>query len=81
MTQEEIDLKLSEALFNLTRAEQKRASVWWTFIRGMMYGLGFFVGSAILAAIVILILSKLQNWGNLGGFIDQIIQNTGKTKS
>lgn len=73
--------RLAKAIEGLTKSQDKTASAWWTFIRGAMYGLGFFIGSAILAAIVIIILSKLQTFGTIGSFIHDVIQNTGKPKS
>lgn len=72
---------LTKEVGQLADATEKQASPLWTFFRGTMYGLGIFVGSAILAAVVIYILSKLQSWGAVGDFIHQIIQNTGKSKS
>lgn len=78
---EEDKERLSRAIESLAQSEAKSASAWWTFLRGAMYGLGFFIGSAILAAVVILILSKLQNFGSIGSFIHDVIQNAGKSKS
>ena len=70
--------ELTKEVGELAEAEKKQASPIWTFLRGAMYGLGIFFGSAILAAVVIYVLSKLQSWGAVGSFIHQIIQNTGK---
>lgn len=72
--------ELSEEVNHLAKIEKKQASVWWTFLRAIMYGLGFFIGSAVLAAAVLLILSRLQGFGGLSNFIDQIIQNVSKAK-
>ena len=73
--------ELSQEIGQLATIEKKQASVWWTFLRAAMYGLGFFIGSAVLAAIVIIILSRLEGFGSLGGFIDQIMKNIGRGKS
>jgi len=73
--------RLAKAIENMAKSQDKTASVWWTFLRGIFYGLGFFIGSAILAAAVIYILSKLEGWGSMGGFIQNIVNSASKTKS
>ncbi len=73
--------RLTKAIGSLAKAQDKTASAWWTFLRGICYGLGFFIGSAILAAAVIYILSRLEGWGSMGGFIQDIVNNASKTKS
>lgn len=72
--------ELSEEIGQLAKIEKKQASVWWTFLRAAMYGLGFFIGSAVLAAVVLIILSRFQRFGNLGDIVDQIMKITGKAK-
>lgn len=73
--------RLATAIESLTKYEAKSASAWWTFIRGMMYGLGFFIGSAILAAAVLYILSRIEGWSLFGGSIQNIIDNVKNSKS
>ncbi len=58
----------------LARYERKLSSLSWNFWRGVVYGLGFFIGSAILAALLIYILSGIEGWGNIGKFVHDIIQ-------
>lgn len=57
----------------LARYERKLSSLSWNFWRGVVYGLGFFIGSAILAAVLIYILSKVEiRWA--GQYVDDIIE-------
>lgn len=73
--------QLNDSIEKLTKATEKSASVRWAFLRGIFYGLGFFIGSAILAAGVIYILSKIEGWNIFGGSIEQIINTVNNTKS
>lgn len=75
------DQELKKALVDMAKAQKKLSSLWLTFCRGVFYGLGFFIGSAILATVVIYILSKLEGWGTIGSFIQNIVDNASKTKS
>ncbi|MFA4995571.1 MAG: DUF5665 domain-containing protein [Patescibacteria group bacterium] len=75
------DQELKKALVDMAKAQKKSASLWLTFWRGVLYGLGFFIGSAILATVVIYILSKLEGWGTIGNFIHNIVDNASKSKS
>ena len=74
------NLQLNESIKRLTAVTEKSASVRWAFLRGIFYGLGFFIGSAILAAGVIYILSKLQGWGFIGNFVEAIMNTSEKIK-
>ena len=55
MEEKEKDLK--ELVSELTYYERNIASLWWSFLRGIVSGLGFFVGSAIVAAILVYVLT------------------------
>jgi len=64
--------KIEAAINKLAAANQKQASLWLTFWRGVLYGFGFFVGSALLAAGLIYILTLMKSWGALGHILGQI---------
>ena len=55
-----------ELLEKIEKNTGKMTELWHNLLRGIFYGFGFFVGSAIFAAIVISILSKYiaQEWTN-----------------
>lgn len=76
----ENDKEYREALISIAKNEKKLASLKWNFFRGVIYGLGFFIGSALLAAVLIYILSKIQGWAYIGDFVKQIIDIFGKTQ-
>lgn len=58
----------------------KHQSVWYSFVRGIMSGLGYFVGAAFLVGIVIYFLQRVDfvpiigSW--LGGIIDEAVKNS-----
>lgn len=58
---------LKELITNLVTYEKKISSVWWSFLRGIASGLGFFIGSAIVAAILIYVLTVLFRNSPLSG--------------
>lgn len=75
MTEEEF----SKLVKQLVKYEKRISSLWWNFWRGIVYGLGFFIGSAILAAILIYVLGQVEGQGFIGrNFKDiiEIIKNT-----
>lgn len=74
-----IDDELKYYTKQLARYERNLASLSWNFWRGVIYGFGFFIGSAILAAVLIYVLSKIQGWAYIGDVIKQIIEITGNT--
>lgn len=65
-------IKLEEAIEDLASANRKQASLWLTFWRGVLYGFGFFVGSALLAAALVYILTLMKSWGAIGNLLAQI---------
>jgi len=75
------DEELKKTLLDMAKSQKKAASLWWNFLRGVFYGLGFFIGSAILAAAIIYILSKLEGWDIFGGSIEQIINTANNINS
>jgi|GEM_PF-1260525 len=52
--------------------QKKQASLKWNFWRGVFYGFGFFVGSALIATALVYILDKISVNGN--GFFTEIIR-------
>lgn len=72
---------LQESIENLAKYEKKLSNLSWNFWRGVIYGFGFFIGSAILAALLIYILSRLENGSTIGTFIHNIIESAKKTQS
>jgi predicted membrane protein len=69
MTEEEF----SRLVKQLVKYEKKLSSLWWNFCRGVVYGLGFFIGSAILAAVLIYILGRVDGNGFIGRYFHDII--------
>lgn len=67
------DQELKKALIDMAKAQKKSNSLGLTFLKGIINGLGFFIGSAILAAVLIYILSKVEGWSTFGGFIKRIL--------
>lgn len=68
------DDELIKSLQMLTRYEKKLSSLSWNFLRGIFYGFGFFIGSAILAGVLILILSKIEGWAYVGNYVHNIME-------
>ena len=76
-----MEAELNSDIKKLTKVVNKSNSLWLAFFRGIFYGLGFFIGSAILAAVLIYILSRLQGWAYIGDVIQKILNIAGKTQS
>jgi hypothetical protein len=73
---------LHEVLSELKHYWKKQSSLRWNFLRGILYGFGFFIGSAIIAAGVVYFLTHLGLDGNsfLGGLIEKIVNIVDSTK-
>ncbi|MCA9350205.1 hypothetical protein H6794_02295 [Candidatus Nomurabacteria bacterium] len=54
----------------------------FTFLRGMVYGLGLFIGGTIVVALVIWILTQFNEAPIIGPFLNRIVEilNTGTVK-
>lgn len=63
------------AMNRLAAIESKLASPWQSFKRGVMYGFGFFIGSALLAALTVYLMTRLEGLSYLGNFIQAINKN------
>lgn len=72
------DEELIASLKNLARQEQKLASLRWTFYRGIIYGFGFFIGSILLVALFLYILSFFDTAPVIGRFIKNILDAAGQ---
>jgi hypothetical protein len=66
------DDELKKALEDLTAQERKTASLRWTFLRGIVYGFGVFIGSILLVALFVWILSKLNTAPIIGDYVSRI---------
>jgi hypothetical protein len=67
-----MDEESKELIRELTIAQRRVMRLSGVFWRGVFYGLGFFVGSALLAAVLILILTHISVDGNT--FFGKLIQ-------
>jgi len=54
----------NESIKELIKYEKMIVNPWRNLVRGIFYGFGFFIGSAILAAALIYVLSHLGIDGN-----------------
>ena len=72
--------KLADAVKLLGDNQKKEFSLRWNFWRGVFYGFGFFIGSAILAAILIYILTRFaagnNAWSHFFQKIADVIANS-----
>jgi hypothetical protein len=75
------DEELVKHIKFLEKYERKLSSLWWNFWRGIVYGLGFFIGSALLAAVIIYIMSKISGWAYIGHYVHEIIQIVNKNQT
>lgn len=48
---------LKQSIDRLEKSQRKLASWRWTFLRGIAYGLGFFVGGTVIVGLLIYVLS------------------------
>ena len=65
--------ELENILKKLTAIEKNRLSLKHAFLKGIFYGLGFFVGSALLVATAIYILSLFNTAPIIGDYINKIL--------
>jgi len=69
--------ELRTVLDDVKKYWKMQTSMRWNFLRGIMYGLGFFFGSAIIATAVIYILSHLgiNSESSFGRMIQKIVES------
>ena len=65
--------RLEESNKALVKSNRKVGSVWWSFLRGVMYGFGVFIGSALLVTAFLYILSKVEGWAFIGNYAHNIL--------
>jgi len=68
--------QLYRVLVQIRDIEKRMVSLRWNFWRGVVYGLGFFVGSVLLTALLVYGLSNLNLNGDssFGRFIQNIAE-------
>jgi len=73
---------LQTSINALTKAEQKSNSLLWTLIRGILSGFGVVIGSVLLTALFVWMLSLFDTLPIFGKFITKIVdivrQSSGK---
>lgn len=62
-----------EEVYLIGYANPKRF-MWFSFLRGIVYGLGIFIGGTIIVAIVLSVLSQLDDNLIIGPFVTKIIE-------
>jgi len=68
-----INQKLIESLNKLEATQVKLASRKQSFLRGMYYGLGFFVGGTLIVTILLYLLSFFDTAPVVGEYISEIL--------
>lgn len=63
----------SKKLDRLIELQDKQASLRWNFYRGVIYGFGFFIGSALLIGIIVWLLSSINTVPLIGEYTAKII--------
>jgi len=66
--------ELKKSIEKLDKTETRLASLKWSLLRGIFSGLGFFLGSVALAAIIIYILSFLDTAPVISDILDRLEQ-------
>ncbi len=64
---------LTKEIKALNITNKKIASFWWTVLRGIAYGFGVVLGTAILTAFSIFILIKIEGWAYIGRYAANIL--------
>lgn len=67
------DQELKSALIEMAKSQKRSVSLSANFWRGVVYGFGFFIGSAILAASLLYLLSHIGLEGN--NFFSKAVKN------
>lgn len=65
---------LTTEITRLRTAEEKNNSLKWNFLRGVVTGLGFFIGSVIIVGIVISLLSLFDSLPIIGDLVSGIVE-------
>ncbi len=65
--------KALEEVYLIGYANPKRF-LWFGFLRGIVYGLGIFIGGTIVVALVIWVLSQFNQVPVIGPFVEKIVE-------
>ncbi|MEK9156332.1 MAG: DUF5665 domain-containing protein [Patescibacteria group bacterium] len=68
------DEDIIKAIRDLTEQNKRLASLKWNFWRGIVYGFGFSIGSILLVALFLWVLSLFDTIPVIGRFISTIIE-------
>lgn len=66
--------EFSELVKQLVKYEKRISSLAWNFWRGIVYGLGFFIGSALLAAFIIYLLGRIEGGSVVGRYLHDFVE-------
>ena len=58
-----------------------RRFLWFSFLRGIVYGLGIFIGGTIVVAIVISVLTQFNDVPVIGPLVEKIVEIVQSTPS
>lgn len=70
----EQEKELKKELANLNLALHRSNSLGWSLLRGIFYGFGVFVGSALLVGLLLFILSRIEGWAYIGRYAHNILE-------
>jgi hypothetical protein len=65
--------KALEEVYLIGYANPKRF-LWFSFLRGIVYGLGIFIGGTIVVAIVLSVLTQFNSVPVIGPLVEKIVQ-------
>jgi hypothetical protein len=68
--------ELQEVLIEVKHYWRKQSSLRWNFVKGIIYGFGFFIGSAVIVGFLLYLLTHLNISSDslLGRFIQDFIE-------
>jgi hypothetical protein len=72
--------ELTAAIKKLDEKQTKIVSLPWNFYRGMIYGLGFFVGGTLLVGFLLYLMSMFDTAPVVGDYISKILHVINSTK-
>ena len=59
----------------MVNSEVKSKVLWFSFLRGLTYGLGIFIAGTLVVGILIWVLGLFDNVPLIGPFIEKIVNN------
>lgn len=69
-----MEQELIKEMKRLTKAINRTNNLWWTFLRGALNGFGVFVGAALLVAVFVAILTRIEGWAYIGSYAHRIME-------